>query len=106
MTLQKQITLLADREQSIHDTRAVDSDGFAKRTEQNNKLLHAIAELKVRVYNSVNNENGVWLQKAEKKSFVSKLKKEIGERNPLALLVELTTHFDHETAGKIIKKLE
>jgi uncharacterized protein (DUF2384 family) len=106
VSLQRQITLLADREQSIHDTRANDNDGFQKRAQQNNKLLNAIAELKVRVYNSVNSENGVWLQKAEKKDFVANLKKELGDRNPLALLVELTTSFDHETAVKIVKKLE
>lgn len=52
------------------------------------------------------NENTVWESFAEKEIAVNKLKSVLGDRHPIALMVEFTSKFDKDTIKRVLAKIE
>jgi hypothetical protein len=91
--LRTQLSLLNTREEAIRQSRADEGNSFTKRTASNNKLLLAVGQIKNRLIQTINDSNGVLLEKAQQEQIVADIKRELGDRNPIAVLAQLTTKY-------------
>lgn len=90
-SLHKQLSLLNARDESIRQSRSDEGASHQKRVASNNKQLNAVSRIKTQLIKVINDSNGILIQKSEQNRIVKEIKKELGERSPIAVLAQLTT---------------
>ncbi|KAM3131581.1 hypothetical protein pb186bvf_016365 [Paramecium bursaria] len=99
--LQTQLTQTNQREESLIQFLADEESNFNKKQEQTRKSVDALNEIIQKLTGAVLNASFI-----EKGEFVQKIKQQLGDRNPIAMLVEVTAKFDEKVVKNIILKLE
>jgi hypothetical protein len=107
-SLEKQLTVLNGKDEEVRTGRESDVKDMKERSNNNQKIIDALTDIIGKLGEAVLTEQGrpTMLAEVKRTQLVKRLKEELGENHPVALLVSLTSTFDPATVTRIIERME
>ncbi|CAD8076874.1 unnamed protein product [Paramecium sonneborni] len=106
VAVKKQLETINQREEQIRDNRQKEVQAMETKQSASSKILAALEEIHDRLVKAVLSNTGSFLEESEKKEMIKQVKKELGHKHPLALLLEFSSKFDEATAKRAIELIE
>ncbi|CAD8084487.1 unnamed protein product [Paramecium sonneborni] len=100
--LNQQLTDLGARDIQLRDSLANEGAAFDSESSQARRSINGLTQIIQKLTDAVLSQQSL----IEKQEIVNTMKQELGQKHPVALLVEVTSKFDKATVQNIILKLE
>ncbi|CAD8086379.1 unnamed protein product [Paramecium sonneborni] len=100
--LNQQLTDLGARDIQLRDSLANEGAAFDSESSQARRSINGLTQIIQKLTDAVLSQQSL----IEKQEIVNTMKQELGQKHPVALLVEVTSKFDRATVQNIILKLE
>ncbi|CAD8077768.1 unnamed protein product [Paramecium primaurelia] len=100
--LNQQLTDLGARDIQLRDSLANEGAAFENESSQARRSINGLTQIISKLTDAVLSQQSL----IEKQEIVNVMKQELGQKHPVALLVEVTSKFDKATVQNIILKLE
>ncbi|TNV74937.1 hypothetical protein FGO68_gene15500 [Halteria grandinella] len=90
VSVKKQLETINQREEQIRDNRAKEVESQETKQAAGSKILAALEDIHDRLVRAVISHEGSFLEESERLDIIKQIKKELGHKHPLALLLEVS----------------